>query len=337
MTHPLLQRRRVASNERLEQLRARLTDADQECSDVASVYATGSFAREEASEHSDLDLFIVGTSEVDESRQKETKRNLTRLKEILLEAKLIRATEALGIPEFSGDGEYLKHYSIWGLKKSIGTPDDDATNTFTARILLLLESKPLVGDAVHTHAVNEVLEEYWKDFHGHEESFVPGFLANDILRMWRTFCVNYEARTASDPPRKKAKRKLKNYKLKHSRMLTCYSAILFLLGKLKARKTVTLEDAQGMVAMTPTARVEYVANEHAEIASEARALLTKYEDFLAKTDAAEATLIDTFLDPEQGKRLIETAEQFGDSLYGLLFKLGVTDGVPERFYRLLIV
>jgi hypothetical protein len=57
-------------------------------------------------------------------------------------------------------------------------------------------------------------------------SVVPAFLANDILRIWRTFCVNYEARTETEPAEKKAKRKLKNYKLEHSRLLTCYSALL---------------------------------------------------------------------------------------------------------------
>jgi hypothetical protein len=62
-----------------------------------------------------------------------------------------------------------------------------------------------------------VVEAYWRDFLDHRQAFVPTFLTNDILRLWRTFCVNYEARTQTEPARKKAKRKLKNYKLKHRR------------------------------------------------------------------------------------------------------------------------
>ena len=40
-----------------------------------------------------------------------------------------------------------------------------------------------------------------------KDEFMPAFLANDILRLWRTFCVNYEARTQTEPAEKKAKRK----------------------------------------------------------------------------------------------------------------------------------
>lgn len=64
------------------------------------------------------------------------------------------------------------------------------------------------------------------------------FHANDILRPWRTFCVNYEARTSTDPPRQMAKRRLKNYKLKHSRLLTCYSGLLYLLAMYSSKETV---------------------------------------------------------------------------------------------------
>ena len=67
---------------------------------------------------------------------------------------------------------------------------------------------------------------------------MPAFLSNDILRLWRTLCVNYEARTKTTPEQEKAKRELTNYKLKHSRLLTCYSGILYLLAIFKARGTV---------------------------------------------------------------------------------------------------
>ncbi len=75
-------------------------------------------------------------------------------------------------------------------------------------LLLLLESKPLVGDDVYMEAVSDVVAAYWGDFIDHSQNFMPAFLANDILRIWRTFCVNYEARTEKDPPERKAKRKL---------------------------------------------------------------------------------------------------------------------------------
>jgi hypothetical protein len=78
-------------------------------------------------------------------------------------------------------------------------------------------------DVAYKHVIEEVIAAYWRDYDDHKNEFVPAFLANDILRLWRTFCVNYEARTSTDPPHQRAKRRLKNYKLKHSRLLTSYS------------------------------------------------------------------------------------------------------------------
>src|ERR1041385_4607415 len=101
----LLERRRVETTNRIEKLRGELGDAEKLCGDKACVYATGSFGRRESSAHSDLDLFIVGQG----SRQKPAIRGLD---EILIKADLIDATRTLGIRDFSGDGEYLKHYTI---------------------------------------------------------------------------------------------------------------------------------------------------------------------------------------------------------------------------------
>jgi hypothetical protein len=152
-----------------------------------------------------LDLFIVGLG----SREKPT---LPRLEEICIKADLIEATRVLDFPEFSGDGEYLVHYTKQELIDTLGKSDDDANNTFTARLLLLLESQPLLGDAIYKGAINDVIAACWRDYADHKNEFIPAFLTNDILRLWRTFCVNYEARTKTEPAEKKAKRKLKNYK-----------------------------------------------------------------------------------------------------------------------------
>jgi len=110
---------------------------------------------------------------------------------------------------------------------------------------------------------------------------MPAFLANDILRMWRTFCVNYEARTSKEPPRQKAKRKLKNYKLKHSRLLTCYSAILYLLAVYTKQETVSPSHAFAMTKLTPTARLEWVLDQSSlsKSHSKIRKLLKCYEAF----------------------------------------------------------
>lgn len=324
----LLDRRRADAGLRLKDLRAELASAEKRCSDAACVYVTGSFARGEASLHSDLDLFIVG-------RGTEEKRELSRLDEILVKADLIEATRRLAFPEFSGDGEYLAHHSLGELCGFLGKPEDDARNTFTARLLLLLESTPLLGEAVYRGVIDDVISAYWKDYQDHKSTFVPAFLANDILRMWRTFCVNYEARTSREPAEKKAKRKLKNYKLKHSRLLTCYSGLLYLLAVFSKTETVSPDDAKEMVARTPTQRLDWIlaqpslGNAHDEI----RKLLLHYESFLASTDASENELVQRFLDKKRSQEYFQSASIFGDLVFQVLDAIGR----KNRFHRLLVV
>lgn len=125
---------------------------------------------------------------------------------------MIDVTKKHGIPEFDGDGKYLVHYSVDQLVSTLGTPNDDASNTFTARLLLLLESTAVLGEKTYSDAIDDVIASYWGDYEKHKNNFVPAFLTNDILRLWRTFCVNYEARTDREPEEKRIKRKVKNYK-----------------------------------------------------------------------------------------------------------------------------
>jgi predicted nucleotidyltransferase len=324
----LLERRRKESDERIAKLRLELKDAESLCSGVACVYMTGSFSRGEASRYSDLDLFIVGKGE-------SGTRSLGALNETLIKSDLIRATRKLGIPDFSGEGAYLTHYTVEELVGTLGKPEDDVSNTFTARLLLLLESRPLLGAVVYREVIPAVVQAYCKDYQDHSSDFVPGFLANDILRMWRTFCVNYEARTQSAPPAKKAKRKIKNYKLKHSRLLTCYSALVYLLVLFLRKSTVSPEDIVEMIGLTPTERLEWLAlqTEAKDARPQIEELLSLYEEFLSRTDASEDELIRRFMDPEMSKLYSESQHRFGD----LVFEALQAVGKNNRLHRLLVV
>lgn len=191
---------------RMGELKAKLIDSESTFGGSVCVYATGSYGRGEAGKDSDLDLFIAAkTIQVDRDGLAAA-RNLTRLSEIVLKAKLIHSTQELGLPEFDGDGEYLRCYTNDDLVKSLGRAEDDAQNTFTARLLLLLESNPVLGGGVYDEIVGDVIAAYWRDYQDHKEDFIPSFLINDILRLWRTFCVNYEARTKTSPIEMKNKR-----------------------------------------------------------------------------------------------------------------------------------
>ena len=60
-----------------------------------------------------------------------------------------------------------------------------------------------MGAAVYQDVIDEVLASYWRDFEDDKADLMPAFFTNDILRLWRTFCVNYEARTSREPEEKK--------------------------------------------------------------------------------------------------------------------------------------
>lgn len=330
-----LAERRQQTSGRIAELREELKEAATLADGKACVYATGSFGRCEASPHSDLDLFIVGKRDGKPGPDGIEGSLLNHLDEICIKADLIEATRRLKIPEFSGDGRYLAHYSVHKFTKTLGTPEDDVTNTFTARLLLLLESKPLVGSSVYQEVTGEVIAQYWRDYGDHKTDFMPAFLANDTLRLWRTFCVNYEARTERVPERQKAKGKLKNYKLKHSRLLTCYSALLYLLGVYDRQGTVAPSDAVGMISLTPTERLEWILRQadldraHANVGE----LLAHYERFLQTTNNEEDELVSRFMEKPTSRTYMNDAYRFGD----ILFKVLTSIGGENRFYRLLVV
>lgn len=324
-----LAERREQTNAKLQQLQRELVSAEGKASGKACVYATGSFGRGEASAHSDLDLFILGKNDG------KGRSLLRRLDDICIKADLIEATRKLGIREFDGDGRYLVHYSVSEFTKTLGTPQDDIANTFTARLLLLLESCPLVEKSVYDEVIQEVVAAYWRDYEDHKTDFMPAFLSNDILRLWRTFCVNYEARTERMPEEEKAKGKLKNYKLKHSRMLTCYSALLFLLALFGQQNTISPDDVLTMIKLTPTQRLEWLCAQSylSNVRKTIEGLLGKYEEFLDFTNAPEEEMFARFMDQSTSRQRMNAAYEFGDLMFETLNQIG--NG--NRFHRLLVV
>src|ERR1039458_8896252 len=74
---------------------------------------------------------------------------ISRLNETSLFAEIISLCKSLQFQKFSSDGEYLKIQYIDDMLDRLGGPEDDYLNHFTARMLLLLESQPLVNAKVY--------------------------------------------------------------------------------------------------------------------------------------------------------------------------------------------
>ena len=143
------------------------------------------------------------------------------------------------------------------------------------------------------------------------------------------------ALSRTEPAEQKAKRKLKNYKLKHSRLLTCYSALLYLAAIYSKHRTVRPADVLHMISMTPTQRIEwmlaqdFLASAHVNL----RQVIALYERFLESADASEPDLVNRFLDKAKSREYLKSASEFGDVVFQVL------EAIDNKspFHRLLVV
>lgn len=321
--------RRAYSQHRLAELDSRLEPMRELLAGHRlCVYATGSYGRLEAWEESDIDLFFL------EDDADKTKR-LPTTAFIRLAAHLIVVTQDMGFPEFSGDGRYLEVQYVSEMEEVLGSPRDDSLNTFTGRMLLLLEGRPIDRADVHRALLERIIGFYYRDFEDHADSFLPTFLVNDILRFWRTLTLNYEhhrlklrALTDADLRRKKAESALKNYKLKVSRQATCFSMVANLSAQ---EPPVAPDTVLALCLMTPSERFLRL-RDHSGASAIVDRLMEEYERFLQYTQRSEEQLVELLSEPEERSRVLESARNYGDLIYRLLVHV-----VPEQRMRSLVV
>lgn len=268
-----------------------------------AIFAAGSLGRLETGRSSDLDVFFLAKPT---NSQSDALRPVSRLEEISLFAKLIEINTQLALPKFSGDGRYLKVHDLNRVISSTGDAHDDSENLFTTRLLLLLESKSLWNDELRKEAISRVLAYYFKDGKG-KKDFRPLFFLNDVLRYWRTLCLNYERDRVTSSKWWKT-----NLNLKFSRKLTVFSTVLIILTKAAVDET-------SFIAMTdkvPLERLAYALDtlgDHS-LLEKFVVFLNDYESFLA------AKSHDELQQPtEQSKQEFRSkAENFGEFLNSVL-------------------
>ncbi len=167
---------------------------------------------------------------------------------------------------------------------------------------------------------------YYRDFEDHADSFLPTFLINDILRFWRTLTLNYEhhrlklrALTDDELARKKAESAVKNFKLKLSRLSTCFSMIVHLASE---QPPVSAERVLELCAITPSERFEALrAHEDSAIDALIERISDVYSEFLRSVQRDEHELLDDFGDETTRKKAVEEARVYGDLIYELLTRL----------------
>jgi hypothetical protein len=321
--------RRAYSQQRLQELDKRLEPVRELLADHRlCVYATGSYGRLEAWEKSDIDLFFL------EDDADKTKR-LPTTAFIQLAAHLIAVTRDMGFPEFSGDGKYLEVQYVSEMEEVLGSPRDDSLNTFTGRMLLLLEGRPIHRADVHRALLQRIIGFYYRDFQDHADTFLPTFLVNDILRFWRTLTLNYEhdrlkllALTDEDLRRKKSESALKNYKLKVSRQATCFSMV----ANLSAEPPPVSPDTVLELCLTTPSERFLRLRDHDGAAEIVDGLMEEYERFLQYTQRPDEKLVELLSEHDERHQVLESARNYGDLIYRLLLQV-----VPDQRMRSLVV
>ncbi|MFS4438024.1 nucleotidyltransferase domain-containing protein [Paracoccaceae bacterium GXU_MW_L88] len=199
----------------------------------------GSVARRECTSGSDIDLFVLvnGRITISDAR-KAQKAYRSRLSD-----------EGLVMPAHGGVFE--NPLKIKNLLETIGG-DKDTNEFITRRMLFLLEGEWIFNQQLFEKTRTRLIERYVADELGDHKLSL--FLLNDVIRYWRTICVDFEHKTASsDKPRA-----IRLIKLRFSRML------LYLGGVAAVSETKGLEVAkkrqrlEELFAMPTIARLQSI-------------------------------------------------------------------------------
>jgi predicted nucleotidyltransferase len=306
----LFESRRTFSSKRLADLTERLSGLPEvERLPKLCIYGTGSFARCEASEFSDIDIFFV---------HKDSRiAPVSRLDELKLFASVIKAAEDLGFPTFSNDGEFLRILYRDDMREMLGGRADDYENYFTARMLLLLESTPIVNKAEYAIMVDEMVDAYFRDYPDHAADFLPLFLINDILRFWKTLCLNYEHRRnkPDNDVGQKRKQQVKNFKLKFSRLMSCFGTIIAVCSK---STPINKEQIITLVSKTPLDRFRSAAEGVEELRDITQGIIDDYAWFLEQTAMPADELAKNFDSDETRTVMFARAAGFGEKMFTVL-------------------
>lgn len=233
------------------------------------IIAFGSMAREEMGPGSDFDYLVVAY------KLKSNPRTIHVHREAAIHA--IQQTTAKP-PGPSG----LFGVMISGIElvNVIGL-NADTNNSLSRRILILQESVPLWEHSQHDLLVTSITNRYLFDYRTMQESIVPRFLLNDVLRYWRTLAVDYQAKRWDEM--KGVKWGLRYIKLRSSRKWTyagMLTSVLMPVISGKVTEARTLSEQFKMPALARIAQLSNYVPEHSQAADALARVLISADKFI---------------------------------------------------------
>lgn len=237
-----------------------------------SVLTGGSFARGEASPESDLDWFVIcDTPEA----TAEAHRDLPAIASVL--------ERSVPKPPSTG-GAFAKVELIDEMARNIGG-EDDKNSKITRRVLYLLEGAYLHDEERFLQYRDQILGKYIQPTIS-DHTFCR-FLLNDLIRYYRTICVDFEHKTREENKAWGTR----NIKLIFSRKLLYFSGVLAAAETWQYTYTSKMEKIRGLFALTPIRRIETVCGSRADRA------LSAYGEFLKKlSDPSVRMMLDSTTD-----------------------------------------
>ena len=279
-----------------------------------SIFYAGSFGRLEAGQYSDIDLFVLSTEKCSDKRKS---------KDRIITNYINNCVDSHKFPKSHIGVNHKTIYKINEIIDNIGNFNDDYNNYFTTRLLLLLESKCLYNQTIYNKAISTILDSYLRDYPRHKNGFLPTFLVNDIIRYWKTLCLNYENKRnkPTHDEKKKNIQRVKNFKLKFSRMNTCYATIAYLICMDNIDQDKIIE----LTKYTPMERLELSSSTNRSAHRIYNMLLSEYSWFLELTNLPTEDLHKLFLNNKYRHYAFGRARLFGDLMYKLLITLDKKD------------